>query len=61
MASRGRRLTNEIETLLLLAGRLSYVSPSEVERLLEKTAEVSRMLAGLRKSLKNNRSDKSDT
>jgi four helix bundle protein len=51
----------ELETHLLLAGRLSYVSPSEVERLLEKTAEVSRMLAGLRKSLKNNRSDKSDT
>ena len=45
----------ELETHLLLATRLSYVAEKEVERLLEKTGEVSRMLSGLSKSLKNSR------
>jgi four helix bundle protein len=51
----------ELETHLLLASRLSYVSSSKVETLLEKTGEVSRMLAGLRKSLKNSRPRKPNT
>ena len=46
----------ELETHLLLATRLSFVTEREVGRLLEKTAEVSRMLSGLTRSLKQTRS-----
>lgn len=47
----------ELETHLLLTARLSYVSQNEVEGLLEKTAEVSRMLSGLSKSLRQHRTE----
>jgi four helix bundle protein len=46
----------ELETHLLLASRLGFASASEIEPLLEKTAEVSRMLSGLTRSLKQSRS-----
>jgi four helix bundle protein len=42
----------ELETHLLVAGRLSYLPPNEVERLLALAGEVGRMLAGLIRSLK---------
>ena len=42
----------ELETHLLLAGRLAYVPVSETEKVLGLTAEVGRMLAGLTKNLK---------
>jgi len=47
----------ELETHLLLAGRLGYLKEPQVSRILDLTAEVGRMLAGLSKSLKNSRSD----
>ena len=40
----------ELETHLLLCARLSYTPPNEVEDLLEKAGEVSRMLSGLTRS-----------
>jgi four helix bundle protein len=43
----------ELETHLLVAGRLSYLPPNEVERLLALAGEVGRMLAGLIRSLKS--------
>ena len=46
----------ELETHLLLCARLSYAPADEVEGLLEKTGEVSRMLSGLTRSLKQSRS-----
>jgi four helix bundle protein len=46
----------ELETHLLLCARLSYLQANEVESLLEKAGEVSRMLSGLTRSLKQNRS-----
>jgi four helix bundle protein len=45
----------ELETHLLLASRLGFVSTTEVEQLLEKTGEVSRMLSGLTRNLKHSR------
>jgi len=45
----------ELETHLLLASRLGFASTTEVEQLLEKTGEVSRMLSGLTRSLKHSR------
>lgn len=45
----------ELETHLLLCARLSYVPANEVEGVLEKTGEVSRMLSGLIRSLKQSR------
>ena len=45
----------ELETHFLLCVRLSYVPGNEVEGLLEKTGEVSRMLSGLIRSLKQTR------
>ncbi len=42
----------ELETHLLIAGRLAYVRMNEIEPLLELTAKVSRMLAGLTKKLR---------
>ena len=45
----------ELETHLLLCARLSYLPGNEVESLLGKTGEVSRMLSGLIRSLKQSR------
>ncbi|MBZ5553287.1 MAG: four helix bundle protein [Acidobacteriia bacterium] len=42
----------ELETHLVLASRLSYVPMNSVEPLLNLTAEVGRMLAGLFRSLR---------
>jgi four helix bundle protein len=42
----------ELETHLLLAGRLAYVPASGTEKVLGLTAEVGRMLAALTRSLK---------
>ena len=45
----------ELETHFLLAARLSYILPAQAESLLERTAEISRMLSGLTRSLKHSR------
>ena len=42
----------EVETHLLIANRLPYLSMSQIEPLLGLSAEISRMLAGLTKKLK---------
>ena len=47
----------ELETHFLLAERLGYLKVESVNRLLDQTAEVGRMLAGLIRSLKNSRPD----
>lgn len=41
----------ELETHVFLIQRLSFVGPVEIERALELTGEVGRMLAGLTRSL----------
>ena len=45
----------ELETHFLLAGRLGYLKEQQVNSVLDLTAEVGRMLAGLIKSLKTSR------
>ena len=42
----------ELETHLLITGRLAYVTESDLAPLLAQTAEVGKMLNGLRKSLR---------
>jgi len=42
----------EVETQVLLAGRLGYLGQDEVRRLLEQTAEVGRLITGLSNSLR---------
>ena len=42
----------ELETHILVAGRLNFVPQAEVDRILGMTGEVGRMLAGLIRSLK---------
>jgi len=41
----------ELETQIQIAQNLGYLQPVQVERLLQRTAEVGRMLNGLMKSL----------
>ena len=41
----------ELETHFLLAGRLGYLNVESMNQLLNQTAEVGRMLAGLIRSL----------
>ena len=41
----------ELETLIEIADRLDYVSNKQTESVLSKTAEIGRMLNGLRRSL----------
>jgi len=41
----------EMETLVRIAGRLNYINTKQSEKTLDKTAEVGRMLNGLRRSL----------
>ncbi len=43
----------ELETHLLVIARLSYIPVSEIEPILMLAAEVSQMLAGLTKKLKD--------
>jgi four helix bundle protein len=45
----------ELETHLLLIGRLGYRPVEEAEPLLTQSSEVGKMLAGLSKSLRGNR------
>jgi len=42
----------EVETQLLIASRLSYLSKDTVDPLLENTAEIGRLINGLKRSLK---------
>ena len=42
----------ELETHLLIAERLQYISKEDIYSLLEQTTEISKMIYGLRKSLK---------
>jgi four helix bundle protein len=42
----------ELETHIIVAGRLNYVPQENVDRMLRMTGEVGRMLAGLIRSLK---------
>jgi four helix bundle protein len=44
----------ELETHLLIAERLSYIDKDQIKQLLEKTAEIGRMINGLRRSLERN-------
>jgi four helix bundle protein len=45
----------EVETHLLLAEKLSFLTTQQINQILATTAEVGRMLAGLIRSLKNKR------
>ena len=45
----------EVETHLILAGRLGFLSTTAQEPLLEQAAEIGRMLSGLTKSLRSRR------
>ena len=42
----------ELETHILIAGRLDYLDKEQVKILMDRTAEIGRMLNGLRRSLK---------
>jgi four helix bundle protein len=42
----------ELETQFVIAERLEYLMPAEARRLLEKTAEVRRLLAGMVRALR---------
>ncbi len=48
----------ELETHFLIAIRLTYLQPDQIEPAFELTTEVGRMLGGLRKSLKTKRSSR---
>jgi len=41
----------EVETHIQIAGRLGYVGEKQVDKILNKTSEVGRMLNGLRRSI----------
>ena len=41
----------ELETHLQIAGRLNYIDAKQLKQVLDKTAEVGRMLNGLRRSV----------
>ncbi len=45
----------EVETLLILAGRLQLLSEAKQQELLGGLAEISRMLGGLKRSLRSRR------
>ena len=40
----------EVETLVLIAGRLGYLDPAPVNRLIDRTSEVGRIIMGLIKA-----------
>lgn len=46
----------ELETHCIIAQRLSYGAPTQIAPLLERAAEIGRMLAGLSRALKRRRS-----
>ncbi len=41
----------EVETQLMIAERLGYIKPKQLEELLEQAAEVARLLKGLMKAI----------
>ena len=41
----------EVETHIQIAGRLNYVGENQINRLIDTTSEIGRMLNGLRKSI----------
>jgi four helix bundle protein len=43
----------EVETQLIISGELDYITKNEVSQLLNKTAEVGRLINGLSKSLQH--------
>ncbi len=43
----------ELETHIIIAGKLKYLDSETVERVLQNTDEISRMLKGLKKSLQS--------
>ena len=43
----------EVETHILIAGRLDYIDENQVNSILDQTAEIGRMLNGLRRSIEN--------
>lgn len=45
----------EVETLLILTGRLKLLPEAEIKPMLEQAAEISRMLGGLKRSLRSKR------
>ena len=45
----------EVETLLILARRLEIATPAETETVLDRAAEVGRMLNGLKRALRSRR------
>ena len=45
----------ELETQLMIAGRLGYLSKEAEQRILAQAAEVGRMLAGLARALRQRR------
>jgi four helix bundle protein len=47
----------ELETHIIIAERLKYTDASQSMKLLEKTAEIGRMLNGLRRSLKTKQNE----
>jgi len=49
----------ELETHVLIAERLEYLAPNEVNLLLERSSEIGRMINGLRRSLEKKRSRRS--
>jgi len=42
----------EVETQFLISERLEYLTPSEARKVLERTAEVRRLLAGMVRALR---------
>lgn len=44
----------EVETYVLFAERLNYITKDQLDRLMLKTAEIGRMINGLQRSLKKN-------
>jgi four helix bundle protein len=45
----------EVETFLILAGRLNLIKPTELEPLQAQADEISRMLGGLKRALRSKR------
>lgn len=41
----------EVETHILIAGRLNYIDEDQINNVLDKTPEIGRMLHGLRRSI----------
>ena len=55
LLSVARGSLQELETLLLIAHRLAYITDEQLESLLERAARISRMLTGLRRTLEKAR------